>query len=181
MHVRAIEFLGVPQNGTRQAIGRLDAPAQPAQLREHLGAIRIVFDKPYAAAGDGAPTVAGRNEAHPEQHNIVLMLARELAENFGTSYIAAKLVQEDPQTVLIEILPETRLVNSDGRWRTNLRIHCDMLIRGDADPPNGLARLADRDGKALDGEPKPPAGGVMSGDGTPGGDFKAAFDLFIPG
>jgi len=177
MHVRAIEFLGV----AGQAIGRIDDPGQPADLRDHLAAIRIAFDKPYAPAGDGAPTVADRNDAHPEQHNIVLMLPRELQDRFGTKHIAGKLTQEDPQTVRIDMERGTRLVNADGRWHTNLRIHCDMLIRGDADAANGLRRLDDQDGKAVDGEAKPPAGGVMSGNGTPGGDFKAAFDLFIPG
>jgi len=97
----------------------------------------------------------------------------------ATPYIAAKLAIEHLNVLRIDILRGTRLVNQNGRWLTNLRVDCELFLRGTPDAANGFAELADNDGNSLDGEPHPPAGGVISGDGKPGGDFSTKFAVFI--
>lgn len=178
MHVSRIEFLDV--NGS-QVIGAVKRPDQPTALSKDLGAIRIAFDNPLATSGAQQPNVAGLNDANFKSHNVQLRLPPQLADQVGTPYIAGKLVVEDARTFRIDLLRGTRLVNQDGRWRTNLRVDCEIFLRGTRDAANNFAELADAAGKGLDGEPKPPSGGVMSGDDNPGGDFTASFSLFIIG
>jgi hypothetical protein len=178
MHVSKIEFLDVSGS---QVIGAVKRPDQPARLSKDLGAIRIAFDNPFATAGALQPNVAGLNDANFKAHNVQLRLPPQLVDQVGTPYIAGMLKVEDPRTFRIDIVRGTRLVNQDGRWRTNLRVDCEIFLRGTRDAANNFDELADAAGKSLDGEPKPPSGGVMSGDGNPGGDFTASFSLFISG
>jgi hypothetical protein len=181
MHVAGIDFLGLAREGPDRVIGSVQNPADMVELNDHLGAIRIRFDTPYATAGGKEPTIAGLDDANFERHNVQLRLPREMARRFGTKYVAGKLLFEDPRTLRIDILPGTRLVNQDSHWPVGTKVACEIFLRGDADAANSFPELGDAAGKALDGEPKPPAAGVMSGDGGAGGDFLASFVVAIAG
>jgi hypothetical protein len=181
MHVRKIEFLGLVREGPERVIGVVRKPADLVELTEHLGAIRIGFDKAFAPSGTRQPTIAGVDDPNFEKHNVQLRLPREMARRFSVLYIAGKLVVEDAQTLRIEIAPGTRVVNQDGRWPVNTKVACEIFLRGTADPVNNFPELGDAAGNALDGEPKPPSAGVISGDGTAGGDFIASFVVAIAG
>jgi hypothetical protein len=52
-----------------------------------------------------------------------------------------------------------------------------MRIFGDDDPGVPRRAITDLGGTELDGEPIVPAGGVMSGDGNPGGEFTFVFNV----
>ena len=178
MHVRSIDFLGVRENADR-VIGRVRKPADTVELSEHIGAIRIGFDAPFANSGPTAPTVAGINDTNFAKHNIQIRLPQEMIRQFGVAYVAGKLVVEDAQTVRIDISRGTRLVNADGNWPMNIKVTCEIFLRGTMDAANNFPELADTAGQGLDGEPKPPSGGVISGNGSPGGDFTTTFSLLI--
>ena len=178
MHVRSIEFLGVRENADR-VIGRVRKPLDTLELSDHIGAIRIGFDVPFASSAPKAPNVAGINDTNFAKYNIQLRLPEEMVRRFGTAYVAGTLVIEDPKTVRIDISRGTRLVNADGNWPMNIRVACEIFLRGTMDAANNFPELADSAGQGLDGEPKPPSGGVMSGDGTAGGDFTTTFSLHI--
>lgn len=181
MHVRKIEFLGLVREGPEKVIGVVKKPADMVELTEHLSAIRIGFDEAFAPSGSKQPTIAGIDDPAFEKHNVQLRLPREMARRFGVLYIAGKLVVEDAQTFRIDIAHGTRVVNQDGRWPVNTKVACEIFLRGTADTVNNFPELADAAGIALDGEPKPPSGGVISGDGTAGGDFIASFVVAIAG
>jgi hypothetical protein len=54
-----------------------------------------------------------------------------------------------------------------------------LYLRGTAPAIAGQQpELTDVNSVSLDGEPIAPAGGFLSGDGNPGGDFTAAFTVF---
>lgn len=181
MHVRTVEFLGLARNGQERRIGELRTPEESVALTEHLGAIRIGFDIPFAPTGPRSPTTAGVNDPDFQTHNVQLRLSREVTEMTGLRYLAGKLVVEDSRTLRIDVARGTRLVNRNGGWLANRAIGCEIFLRGTAGAADNQPELADGSGNGLDGEPRPPFGGVMSGDGTAGGDFIASFTVFING
>jgi hypothetical protein len=179
MHLVKIEFLvGTP--GNEQLIGVVKKPADTVELTQHLGAIRIGFDAAFATAGPGMPTTPGIGDPAFAAHNVqIRLLSKDLVNKFGIGFIAGTLKIEDPQTLRIDIARGTRLVNSDGQWLRGTKIECQIFLRGTRDAIAGFPELADTAGLGLDGEPKPPAGGVISGDGTAGGDFTTLFNITI--
>ena len=180
MHVRRIEFVGVGPQGNVQLIGVVKKPADTVELTENLGAIRIGFDAAFATAGPGMPTTAGIGDPAFAAHNVqIRLLSKDLAKKFGIGFIAGTLKIEDAQTVRIDIARGTRLVNSDGEWMRGTKIECQIFLRGTRDAAAGFPELTDTAGLGLDGEPKPPSGGVISGDGTAGGDFTTLFTVSI--
>lgn len=181
MHVRKIEFLGLVREGPEQVIGVVKKPADMVELTEHLSAIRIGFDTAFAPSGATQPTIAGIDDPNFAKHNVQLRLPQAMARRFGVLYIAGKLVVEDARTVRIDIARGTRVVNRLGRWPLNTKVACEIFLRANADAAHDLLGLGDSAGNALDGEPKPPSGGVISGDGTAGGDFIASFVVAVAG
>jgi hypothetical protein len=180
MHVRKIEFVGIGPRGNEQLIGVVKKPAETVELTENLGAIRIGFDVAFATAGPGMPTTAGIGDTAFAAHNVQIRLpSKDLVKKFGIGFIAGTLKIEDAQTVRIDIARGTRLVNSDGQWLRGTKIECQIFLRGTRDAAGGFSELTDTAGQGLDGEPKPPSGGVMSGDGAAGGDFTTLFTVAI--
>jgi hypothetical protein len=175
LHVRRIEFLGF-QN---QVIDAVKRPDETVKLSEHIAAIRFNFDNAFAPTGAKKPSVAGLADPNFKTHNVQLRLPPELADRFGTPFIASTLSVEDTNTFRLDFQRGTRLINQDGRWHVNFRVDCEIFLRGNAEASG--PELADANGVALDGEPRPPSGGVMSGNNIPGGDFTAKFTVFIPG
>lgn len=180
MHVRKIEFVGVGSPGNEQLIGVVKKPADTVELTVSPGAIRIGFDTAFATAGPGMPTTAGIGDPAFAAHNVqIRLLSKDLVKKFGIGFIGGTLKIEDAQTVRIDIARGTLLVNSDGRWLTGTKIECQIFLRGTRDVVAGFSELTDTAGLGLDGEPKPPSGGVISGDGTAGGDFATLFTVAI--
>jgi hypothetical protein len=177
MHVAKIEFLGSVQEGPMPTIGVVKSPLTNVKLTKSLGGIRVSFDQPFAPAGVGAPNTAGIGDPNFERHNIIVRLGGDIANQIGLKFVAGSIVIEDPQTVRFDVARGTRLVNERGDWLKGVTVPCELLIRGKADPANGTPSLLDANGKDLDGEPKAPAGGVMSGDGNAGGDFTSKFTV----
>ena len=103
MHVRTIEFLGLVRGGQERRIGELRTPEETVALTEHLAAIRIGFDIPFAPTGPTSPTAAGINDPDFQAHNVQLRLSREATEMTGLRYLAGKLVVEDSRTLRIDV------------------------------------------------------------------------------
>jgi hypothetical protein len=175
MHVRRIEFIGV-QN---QVLDAVKDPGKLVVLKDHLAAVRFNFDTAFAPSGARKPNVAGLIDPNFRTHNVQLRVLPPVADELATPFLAGKLTVEDARTFRVDLEHGTRLINADGRWRSNLRVDCEIFLRGTAETAG--PELADANGLALDGEPKPPAAGVMSGDGSAGGDFTAKFTVLIPG
>jgi hypothetical protein len=180
MHVSKIEFVGVGTQGDAQLIGIVKKPADTVELTQNLGAIRIGFDAAFATAGPGMPTTPGIGDPAFAAHNAqIRLLSKDLVKKFGIGFIAGTLKIEDPKTLRIDIARGTRLVNSDGQWMRGTKIECQIFLRGTRDAVAGFPELTDTAALGLDGEPKPPSGGVISGDGTAGGDFTTLFNVTI--
>jgi hypothetical protein len=175
LHVRRIEFLGLQDEG----IDAVRRPDETLTVSKHIAAIRFNFDNAFAPTGPKTPNVAGLDDPDFESHNVQLRLSPEAADRFGTPFIASKLSVEDPTTFRLDLQRGTRLINPDGRWPINFRVDCEIFLRGDAEAAG--PELADANGLALDGEPTPLSGGLISGNNIPGGDFTAKFTVFIPG
>jgi hypothetical protein len=93
------------------------------------------------------------------------------------AFVPGTLTIEAPDTIRFDVVRGSRIVNQNGNWpagTTSYRI----VLRGTAQA--GHPALADTGGSSLDGDPIVPAGGVMSGNGTAGGDFSADFAVTTP-
>jgi hypothetical protein len=93
------------------------------------------------------------------------------------AFVPGTLTIEAPDTIRFDVVRGSRIVDQNGNWpsgSTNYRI----ALRGTAQGAHPA--VTDAGGSALDGEPIAPAGGVMSGNGTAGGDFSADFTVVTP-
>jgi hypothetical protein len=125
------------------------------------------------------PNVAGKGDPNFKTHNVQLRLSDQLANQIGMPFIPSKLFVEDATTFRLDLVRGSRLINQDGHWFSMIPVECEIFLRGDAEAAG--PELADANGVALDGEPKPLSGGLISGDGAPGGHFTTKFTLFFPG
>jgi hypothetical protein len=171
MHVAAIDFLNRGSPAGEVAVGAVVSPLSETRLPldGRTNAIRIRFSKPFAQ-GPQRPTTAGAGEADFERHN-VLVLPRRSVQN--QRYVAGTLTLESPQVVRFDL--DDGSVYSRGPQLGWQKGQYRILLAGRDDAAKGRRALTDLAGAPLDGEPASPASGVISGDGTAGGDFEAAF------
>jgi hypothetical protein len=174
MQVASIDFLyrGGPVN-SETVVASVKSPLKATQVAigGQTNAIRIKFSRPFAQ-GPRQPSTAGIHDASFERHNVLVLPEQPLQ---GERYVPGSLVIESAQVVRFDLADDTiysrgpQLGWQKGRYR--------ILLAGVDDPQTGRRALADMAGSALDGEPAAPANGVISGDGTKGGDFAAVFTV----
>lgn len=174
LRVRSVEFLVRDAAGAETVVGRVEDPSGRTTIHDRLSSIRIRFTEALATGGPTHPTTHGLDEADHERHNVQVLLAPRDARARGVAYLPGTLQVEASDTLRFDVLPGSRIVNPDGVWPTGTT-HFVIQLRGTAQA--GKPSLADLDGTSLDGDPISPAGGVISGDGTPGGDFTAPFSV----
>jgi hypothetical protein len=171
LRVKSVEFLGGPR---RSVIATVQSPLAQTQVPvdKQGDAIRVRFTKPIDT-GAKAPTTPGLNDPNWRRHNVLVL--PEPNPRFGLEYVPGKLTIEAPDTLLWELNRESRF------WATQLKGwqkgRLRLAIFGDGDAGVARAALADTAGGALDGEPIAPAGGAMSGNGSPGGTFVSIFTV----
>lgn len=176
LRVRSVDFLLREPGAGETIVATMATPLDRTLVNGRISAIRIRFTEPLAAQGPTQPTTHGLDDPDFERHNVQVLLPPRDATARGVEYLPGTVTMEAPDTLRFDVLRGSRIVNADGQWpsgTTNFR----LVLRGtaQADKPT----LADLDGTSLDGDPSAPAGGVISGDGNPGGDFTAAFAVVI--
>jgi hypothetical protein len=111
---------------------------------------------------------------------VQVLVENEKLNASGINYVPGELEFIGNDTLIFRPLRGTRIVNQNGRWPTG-RTRFVLLARGDKGEQGARQPITRAsDSKPLDGEAVVPAG-VLSGDGTPGGDFKLAFITEVRG
>lgn len=89
-------------------------------------------------------------------------------------YVPGSVTIEAPDTVRFDLFIDSPYSRGPEGWQKG---SYRILLRGTAEPDNMALPLTDHSGVALDGEPMAPLAGVMSGDGSAGGDFTTTFTV----
>lgn len=166
LRVRSIEFINQDM-----VVAVTQTPLQVTPVNsEILTAIRIRFTKPLMQEGPTKPTTHGMNDPDHQRHNVQVVLAEPLP---AIEYVPGTLKFEAPDTVRFDLVRGSRVVDEEGRWRRRGTTLCRIRLRGTAQA--NRPALTETGGTSLDGEPIAPSGGLMSGQGTAGGDFSADF------
>lgn len=173
MRVKSVEFLGGP--GNQNVIATVQSPLATTNvpIAGKGKAIRVKFTSPFDQ-GSNKPTTPALGDANFKRHNF-LVLPQGGGPAAGLQYAPGKLVVEGPDTLRWELHRDSPFfaANYDGWQKGKLQ----LLLFGSDDAASGRKALLEAGGLALDGEPIAPAGGVLSGDGTKGGDFKLVFNV----
>ncbi len=171
MRVKSVEFLGGPNDD--QVIATVQSPLAETvvPIRKQGKSIRVKFTQPFDQ-GANKPTTPGLNDANWKRRNF-LVLPEGGAPAPGFAYVPGSLTIEAPDTLRWDLNPETPFYDRgyQGWQKGRLR----LSIYGDPDAATGRLPMNNTSGVALDGEPIAPAGGVMSGEGHPGGTFTLTF------
>ena len=177
LRVRRVDFLNRDANTGESAAGRIDNPLDRTTTAERISSIRIRFTRPLMLDGPTRPTTHGLDDPNHKRHNVQVLVAAREARSRGAAYVPGTLTIEAPDTIRFDVVRGSRIVDQEGNWprgTSNYR----LVLRGTAQA--GHPTLADTGGASLDGEPIAPAGGVISGNGTAGGDFSADFAVTTP-
>jgi hypothetical protein len=169
LRVSSIEFLN-RTDGVEAVVASMQTPLQDTQIAidRNTNAIRIRFNKPLAT-NQHKPTTHGMNDADFKAHNVLVLPDRPLNH---LEYVPGSVTLEAPDTVRFDLYPEGPYVRRGRGWQKG---RYQIVLRGTEHLDLNQQALADAADAALDGEPVAPANGVMSGDGTAGGDFNAYF------
>jgi hypothetical protein len=170
LRVRAVDFVRRNADG-ETPVAAMASALQPTMIGERFSSIRVRFNKPLALNGPTHPTTHGVDDPDHTRHN-VQVLVRRGAGRPPVPYVPATLAIEAPDTIRIDMIRGTRIIDPDGNWPRGTTMFT-LLLRGTAQA--GKPALADTVGGSLDGDPITPAAGVISGNGTAGGDFSADF------
>ncbi|MFL6711445.1 MAG: hypothetical protein ACJ8LN_00750, partial [Sulfurifustis sp.] len=171
MRVKSVEFLA----GDR-VVATMQSPLEVTRVAERLSTIRIRFSQPFGQDATHKPTTHALNDPDFRSHNLQVLLEPEDARRRGVEFVPGSLVFESADTIRFEVARGSRVVDPRGGWPSGTT-HCRLYLRGNDDAANNRPALADQNGAALDGEPTAPANGMISGDGTAGGDFIARFNV----
>lgn len=176
MHVASVEFFAYDAAGAERSVGAIKTPLKRSTLKAGFSHFRIKFDQPYSLDESHIPSTPGPDVSSYEHHNVQVLLAPEYASELGMPYLPGQLTFEAPDTLRFDVVPGNRVVGEGGRWFPP-KITLRLFLRGTPVEEMGWRELVDLNGVSLDGEPRAPAGGLISGDGTAGGDFLAEFNV----
>jgi hypothetical protein len=170
MRVRNVDFLNRTAGAPESVVASVQTPLQdtPVDINRNANAIRIRFSKPFAQ-DQNIPTTAGLNDPDFKRHNVQILASQSLN---NLPYVPGSLAIETPDTVRFDPSPESPYLRPGGGWQKGRYV---IFLRGTENLPSNQRALADLTDTAFDGEPIAPAAGLMSGNGTPGGDFNAVF------
>lgn len=174
MQVASVDFLrrGGPVD-IETVVASVKSPLKATQVAIDgaTNTIRVKFSRPFDQ-GPRQPSTAGIHDTSFERHNVLVLPERPLQ---GERYVPGSLVIESAQVLRFDLANETVYSRGPGLGWQKGRYR--ILLAGVDDPTTGRRALADAAGPALDGEPAAPANGVISGDGTMGGDFSTTFTV----
>ena len=177
LRVRSIEFLHRDAASGETPVGQVASPLARTSLKiaSRTNAIRIRFNRPVEqrATNPHRPDTAGNGDNDFERHN-VLVLPDGAGAN-ALPYVPGTLVLEQPDTVRFDLALESPYSRGANGWQKGRYL---IVLCGTDDPNARRAAVVDAaNGHPLDGEASVPAGGLISGNGTPGGDFKTGFTV----
>jgi hypothetical protein len=176
LRVRGVEFLLRAATGER-VVATMKTPLESTLVAVQFNAVRIAFNRALAVDGRCKPTTHGLNDLDFAAHNVqVLIKDPEARKRFGIAYVPGSLTFESPDALRFDVSMESGMVDARGSWAIGT-MNCQLYLRGDDNPAKNRPALGDTNGSLLDGEPKAPAGGAISGDGVAGGDFIADFRI----
>jgi hypothetical protein len=172
LKVRSVEFLGGPN---LDVIATVNSPLADTAvpINRQSTAIRIVFSAPLSTDPAHAPRTGELNDADWKRGNV--LVTPESGILGGLDYVPGSVSLVAPDTLLWTLSKESPYyVTRYKGWQKGRR---RLTLHGVADPAIPRVALADSSGSALDGEPIAPAGGVMSGNDQPGGEFTLLFTV----
>lgn len=172
LHVASVEFYDYDDAGAERKLGAIKSPLKRTPLKGGFRYLRIKFDQPFAAEGPHAPSTPAPEEADYQRHNVQLLVTGDGASQLAMEYLPGELTVEAPDTLRFQVIGGNRLVDDNGRWYPQ-QVSLRLFLRGTPVPDKQWYELTHADGASLDGEPRTPSGGVMSGDDNAGGDFSA--------
>jgi hypothetical protein len=172
MRVKSVEFLGGPNDD--QVIAAVQSPLgeTTVPIRQQGRSIRVKFTQAFDQ-GANKPETPGLNDANWKRYNF--LVTPEGGPAFGLDYVPGSLAIEAPDTLRWDLNPETPFYGRAYKGWQKGRLR--LTIYGDPDAAAGRLPMTNTANAALDGEPIAPAGGVMSGDGSPGGTFTTTFQV----
>ena len=170
LRVASVDFLDAQHNVIASVANPNAVTSLPINKRGM--AIRVRFTVPFDQVAH-KPTTPNLGDPNFKRHNVLIVA--EKPPNFGLDFVPGTLVIEDPNTIRWELSRESPYFQPQiGGWQKGVR---RMRIFGDDDPAITRLGITDASMVPLDGEPIVPAGGVMSGDGTAGGEFTFVFKI----
>jgi hypothetical protein len=175
LRVRNVDFVYRNPEGADEVVATMTSPMGNTSITKRFNTIRISFSGPLSQAADHKPTTHGMNDPDFQSHNVQVLTE---GARRSIPYVPGSLVVESVDTIRFEVALGSPIVDARGNWprgTTKYRLY----LRGTEDPANARPSLADINDVPLDGEPIAPADGVLSGDGTAGGDFSASFTVRI--
>jgi hypothetical protein len=175
MHVASIDFIARAGFVPEQVVASVQSPLQDTQVSGDKGsnALRIRFSMPFAQDRH-VPKTHGPNDSDYMLRNVQIL---PVDPQKSLPYVPGALTIESPTTVRFDPTPDTPYAQANGAWTKG---RYKIFLRGTEDVAKNQEALANTSGQALDGEPIAPAGGVMSGNGTVGGDFTTVFIVDAP-
>jgi hypothetical protein len=176
LRVVGLDFLERTAGAPERVLASVRSPRERTEIAKGFDAIRVRFNRPFAQDQAHQPTIAGLGDAAYAKHNVQLRLSREDAARRGVEYVPCTLAIEAADTFRIDVVRGSRVVSPNGVWPQGSSTY-SLYLRGSVGAEGADAPLFDLIDRALDGEPIDPANGVISGDGTPGGDFLAVFTV----
>jgi hypothetical protein len=170
LRIASIEFLRRDGPARETVVARVASPSRPTEvpIGGNTNAIRIRFTKPYAR-NDHAPTTPTLGDQQFDRHNVLVTPEEPLDQ---LRYVPGTLAFEAPDVVRFDLFPDSPYSRGALGWQKG---RYRLRVCGTDDVPSRRRALTDIAGVALDGEPRAPAAGAISGDGTAAGDFSTTF------
>jgi len=176
LQVRSIDFLHRDPLG-EQLIASVASPLDRTAVRidGRTNAIRIRFNRAVEqrATEPHRPSTPNNGDNDFERHNVLVL--PEGVGATGLPYVPGTLVLEQPDTLRFDLALESPYSRGANGWQKGRYV---IALRGTDNVANNRPALIDAaNAGTLDGDPIAPAGGLISGDGTAGGDFKTRFTV----
>ncbi|SAL46009.1 hypothetical protein AWB70_03610 [Caballeronia cordobensis] len=173
LRVQSVTFLSTDPNGVQTEVGKVDSPMEDVRIKISLrpNAIRIRFTEDFARDVH-IPSTHGLNDPNFKRHNVMVLPDEPLNH---MEYVPGTLVLEDSRTIRFDLFRDSPYVRGSGGGFGWQKGRYQLAIFGTDDAGASRHAIADTGDVALDGDTPPAGSGAISGDGTPGGDFRIAF------
>ncbi len=176
LRVAGVTFLSRTRQGAETVVAEVASPLDDTRLkiRQQVNAIRVRFTDDFSQAAPDLPTTHTFGDGDPDRHS-VQVLPRDMINNLP--YVPGTLTVEDKRTLRFDLFTDSPYARTDAVGTGWQKGAYTLLLFGDDDAAAKRHAIADTGRTGLDGEAIAPAGGAISGDGTPGGTFKLVFIL----
>jgi hypothetical protein len=172
MQVKSVEFLGADS----KPITSVKSPLADTPVPTQTTSIRVTFTQPFDQ-GANRPTTPGRNDSAWDSYNFQVTPTFDAPS--GNKYVPGSLVFKQPDVLIWNIDQKSAFFKGGWIQIRGKSNQYKLSIYGNSDTAAKLVAITDTSGVALDGEPIAPAqpGGILSGDGSPGGNFTMTFTV----